>query len=1498
MATTWRIVYHWDDETIKKEKREFSLTDEIMELINSWWGWGGWAINWVKVNWQVVNPDQAWYVWLTIPWVINTLSSNSTSDALSAKQWKVLYEYIQALQHVWHFLALWNTATWLPVTNPETSPYTYNTWDYYIVSNVAAAGWTNYKPNGSSYTINVASTTVESWDVQVNDLYFYDWYERRLLDNSWWGSSIAVDSSLSTTSTNPVENRVITNRLNQMALDANTKTFWLTNLQDTTTWQAIRDWVDGGWNAIVYYSWMPYYMTAKSATRITLYSKFIGTQNSPSNQSTGFTEQLMWIDNNNNTITITNTAVWMWAPYLATNQNYATAYTPLYDGSPATKKYVDDKFSAVPVYTAGSNINITSNQISTIRNWYVYVTCNDAATTKDKTGTSAEGNYTPQEWDLVMVHFVNWCSVWWPTIAIDWWSAIPFYIWVDGANAGNMYFGSNNVSKMFIYTNGKLVWDAVKDNNNTYSAWTGLALSNWVFSNTQPWPTVSATAPANPSEWDMWYDTDNDVLKVYNGSSWDEAWWGEAIDLVAWDGIIINSIWSDLPDWYTQLQSISSSGSQYILTWINYVSWHTYEFTHKLFVNSATDASKWTWWNAWGWLMMINQSWIKYSWGWTSSIIGDAWQELEVTISIWNWTSTYDYTIWWTTWSLSRSNTSLASYAGSTPYPLFVSTVNNGWWTIYVGSEMTATYYYFEAKDNGTLVRKMYPAKRNADNAIWMYDVVNNVFYTNNWSWSFVPWPIVPVGWLEISAIPYVWWTDIEVVLWEAKRLPTWYTEVEYVQSDGNCYIDTLVNTAWTDYIENHFQKLWSSSTTCAWFGSWEWNNLIRFCIGSYSSQQLWRPCFFGWYNYTSPIWTLNTNKNVIKFYYAWWTYYQTLNDGGPNTYVPQNIWTNPSITSYMFARHWADWQDTTYDNEWTKIFYHLQKDVNWVNKMELIPCVRDSDDEPGFYDLVNERFLANSWSWTLTAWPEVTYNPANVINYTGEGSNTKTFYLSGTSDLTNAQAAYDWYLAWKNPIIRISGWNYSFILEWDNLEPTYHLGFYWVNGGADNWLSNSYIGINPRLELRYSSDTVTSVVVTSYSANTLFTNVDYSTPYTPQYNGSPATKKYVDDTVWWAISRWTTAPSNPVEWQLWYDTTNDVLKVYDWTNWNAVGGSTDTSNTKTFYLASTSDLTNAQAAYDWYAAGKNPIIVYNNVVYVLYEKTSTYIKFVSLSGGTSDASDWTSYEYLYGLKFNLNSSTVSSIANSNARLTSYYLRTWFNYPTPYTPQYNGSPATKKYVDDKMYSWTTAPSNPTEWQLWYDTTNDVLKVYNWTAWVAVWWWGGWVSIINVEVATAYNTTAKVWTTTAWNYTPTAWDLLMVNFVNWCSVASPTLNIDGSWAKNIRTGNASATTSTLALWSTSNSNIKMLMYYDGTYYRTWSTSNNTYSGMSQSTASTGTSTTSSLISAKVLNDTIKEKAITLAADSPLDVTEIRAWTETQYNALSSKWPTTAYLCVED
>ena len=52
--------------------------------------------------------------------------------------------------------------------------------------------------------------------------------------------------------------------------------------------------------------------------------------------------------------------------YLDTNISYSSPYTPTYDGSPASKKYVDDKFSlAGKTYTAGEGISIDdSNEIS------------------------------------------------------------------------------------------------------------------------------------------------------------------------------------------------------------------------------------------------------------------------------------------------------------------------------------------------------------------------------------------------------------------------------------------------------------------------------------------------------------------------------------------------------------------------------------------------------------------------------------------------------------------------------------------------------------------------------------------------------------------------------------------------------------------------------------------------------------------------------------------------------------------------------------------------------------------------------------------------------------------------------------------------------------------------------------------------------------------------------------------------------------------------------
>ena len=44
---------------------------------------------------------------------------------------------------------------------------------------------------------------------------------------------------------------------------------------------------------------------------------------------------------------------------LATNKDYTTPYTPLYDGSPATKKYVDDKVQELGVYVDGNFLDVS-----------------------------------------------------------------------------------------------------------------------------------------------------------------------------------------------------------------------------------------------------------------------------------------------------------------------------------------------------------------------------------------------------------------------------------------------------------------------------------------------------------------------------------------------------------------------------------------------------------------------------------------------------------------------------------------------------------------------------------------------------------------------------------------------------------------------------------------------------------------------------------------------------------------------------------------------------------------------------------------------------------------------------------------------------------------------------------------------------------------------------------------------------------------------------------
>lgn len=147
-----------------------------------------------------------------IPGLTSSLDSISTTDALSAAAGKLLQDQINELKSRGRFLSTWDCTTWLPDTDPVENPHYYTTWDYYIISKVAWTGGTNYRPHWDRYTAWVASTTVESLEVKKNDQYLYDWQSWVVLSQN--EIELTIDPALNSSSTNAVENRVITNALN------------------------------------------------------------------------------------------------------------------------------------------------------------------------------------------------------------------------------------------------------------------------------------------------------------------------------------------------------------------------------------------------------------------------------------------------------------------------------------------------------------------------------------------------------------------------------------------------------------------------------------------------------------------------------------------------------------------------------------------------------------------------------------------------------------------------------------------------------------------------------------------------------------------------------------------------------------------------------------------------------------------------------------------------------------------------------------------------------------------------------------------------------------------------------------------------------------------------------------------------------------------------------------------------------------------------------------
>ena len=554
-----RQQYFADEVTLQKESRDFSITPEIIEKLDSIETWAQVnVIETVKVNWEALTPDEDKAVDISVPLVDDTLYSTSSEDALSARQWRILYDYIQNIQSRWRFLSNWNCVTWLAMTNPADNPYLYRTWDYYLVSNVASQWWTNYRPDWSQYVIAQASTTVETDTVKVWDMYIYDWTSWLLLVNT--EREIAIDSSLSTSSTNPVENRVITNALNWKQ---DTLIAW-TNIQIAADWKTISATdttysslpaAEGGvdvslvttgekftWNGkqdkLVAWSNISIAADWKTISAVdTTYASLPAAQGWTDVSLVTTWEKYTWNNKQDTIIGWTNVTIWVdWKTINAIDTTY-TAWTNISIDA-------NNEISAVDTtYSAGTNISIdANNEISAVDTTYPNLPA-ASGWTDDSLVTTWE-KYT---WDNKQDELIAWTNI---QIASDWktisatdttyvagdfdikdladttWLRTTWSWKQDALTAGtNIQIDSNT--------------NTISATDTTYTAWANVSISN---NNV-----ISATD--NKAVWwnITWTLADQTDLNT-------ALWWKQDV-LTAWDNVTIENVCSNdmqwpAPEWF------------------------------------------------------------------------------------------------------------------------------------------------------------------------------------------------------------------------------------------------------------------------------------------------------------------------------------------------------------------------------------------------------------------------------------------------------------------------------------------------------------------------------------------------------------------------------------------------------------------------------------------------------------------------------------------------------------------------------------------------------------------------------------------------------------------------------------------------------------------------------------------------------------------------------------------------------------------------------------
>lgn len=392
-----------------------------------------------------------------------------------------------------------------------------------------------------------------------------------------------------------------------------------------------------------------------------------------------------------------------------------------------------------------------------------------------------------------------------------------------------------------------------------------------------------------------------------------------------------------LPSEYQEVEYIEGTGTQYIDTGVN----PTNDYGIKVVVSNLTEKSQ-----DFNYLGARTQS-VRFAINYYRGKHGYGWGNFYTTNETFNVNEK-------TTVALNYNNSGKFNVNGN-DIDTLPSTTISGLPTILIfaqntlnGAQIHKYRIYNVSITNGVnLVRKFIPCYRKSDNVAGLYDTVNDEFYTNSGTGSFVIGGIV-VGY-DIQKCKVNILTQ-----GSGSNLPAEYQEVEYLSSTGTQYINTGF-TPNSDNVRLNFDVSFNSTADQRFCGS---NKVVVAMSGSYTGTLAIRKggqwVEGGW----SETITTNTKTNfdisisssqtiVKKDDVTMATYSSGDSLSGDNTFL-------------LFVSRYAP-RNYLYGN-----LYSFKIYAENVLVRDYVPCYRKSDNVIGMYDLANGVFYTNAGTGTF----------------------------------------------------------------------------------------------------------------------------------------------------------------------------------------------------------------------------------------------------------------------------------------------------------------------------------------------------------------------------------------------------------------------------------------------------------------------------------------------------------------------------------------------------